>query len=856
MSTAANPYAAIAVPLAPQKRSVPAPPTTRATRTTRTPTASPAAQRPNADPYADMAVPLSPSSVSPAAPDLTTNTINPATGTGYGLYAMSGPDGTRQIPFNKVPEAQRQGYTMGYATQSKYHDDFQATQPSWFQRVTEPSVPQLSPDTTPTSSTWAANRDAAWNAGMNALKLGGTAAGNILKRAARTAAGAVEFPVEIAGLLKRLSSPNLAVSEQAETELLNMHPATAAYNRVREAVRDWRKSPSLAMENALGDALGMALASEATEGSAKVIDTAKVTAEELPENVRASMKRMAGIDTLDVEKEAQKVADENKKLVDKSKARAQEIRIQEASEAAKQQKIRQDAIDAAEQKRAENQRKADETTDAAQKVYFQKHAEHQQAVAQVEQENARLEAEYHKAVADYKILQDSLNTSDRTGKSALKALDKSLHAKAHALYTELDEQLADKEVDNVDMTNLADHIATQIDPAVGMPPIFKKFNDYIGKGAQVLKYSDLESFRSLLAKDMRRGNLGRAYPIYDMMLNGDPDNDVVGIIPEMDKIAGMHDLADQANAARAAWREWTHDFVNRDSPFTKIVRNPESHGLLANLRAHQTYVDGLRRFGPEGEALASQIETSLNLMKEKAATKDIYGGIKLPKPKRPTLANTPEFKVAEPAVTIPESVPPPKTAPLQLTAGPAEQRAAEETLKRTDRVPVGPDFEAELRRTISPEEWRARQHEQIKELGKQRSHPRVRSGLGGILSHQGLTVWALAEMLRGRWAYGTALMAARVLVSLDEKWIGKVLQNERVSAWLSHPTKSELEVMRKMTPEQKAVFGEGLDKLLSVAQKKGMRVNPIWPVMAATAAGANASQQPNSSQPSNEEQPQ
>ena len=124
-------------------------------------------------------------------------------------------------------------------------------------KSTEPTLPN--PNTKPKDSSWGANRDAAWNAGTNALNVGG----NVLKRAARFTFGVVDMPPQVFGIISRLFSYDENVSQQAESELLILHPGAQIADRMKEAVQDWRKSKSLATENVLGDILGAFLVERA-----------------------------------------------------------------------------------------------------------------------------------------------------------------------------------------------------------------------------------------------------------------------------------------------------------------------------------------------------------------------------------------------------------------------------------------------------------------------------------------------------------------------------------------------------------------------------------------------------------------
>jgi len=66
-----------------------------------------------------------------AAPDLTTNSINPATGTGYGLYRMGSYDYNQgqvtkpeiQVPYNRVADAQAAGYSLHPDEAPRYQND-------------------------------------------------------------------------------------------------------------------------------------------------------------------------------------------------------------------------------------------------------------------------------------------------------------------------------------------------------------------------------------------------------------------------------------------------------------------------------------------------------------------------------------------------------------------------------------------------------------------------------------------------------------------------------------------------------------------------------------------------------------
>ena len=187
-----------------------------------------------------------------------------------------------KIPFNNFQAALEQGYTPAPGVAARYRDDAAASVPSWFQRATEPTLPN--PNTKPVDSTWGANRDAAWNAAANAMGVGG----NVAKRAARTLVGGVKFPFQAARLMADSFSQDPATQDRVEREALAMHPGAQIADRAQEFGKDWQTSPALAGENLTGDALGMYLTGKLAEGAIKAPGAALDAAQ-------GTIRRLAGL---------------------------------------------------------------------------------------------------------------------------------------------------------------------------------------------------------------------------------------------------------------------------------------------------------------------------------------------------------------------------------------------------------------------------------------------------------------------------------------------------------------------------------------------------------------------------------
>jgi hypothetical protein len=464
-------------------------------------------------------------------------------------------------------------------------------------------------------------------------------------------------------------------------------------------------------------------------------------------------------------------------------------------------------------------------TSTAQKEYFRKQAEHQQQVQAIEAENERLQAEHHQAVAEQEGLQTRLNEADRGAKVGLTALEKRLHKEASAKYAALVPKLADYEADPKNIEAMVNEALDAEDPAVGKPPLLTKLETLAADKA--LKYRELDDFRGAIGSILRGSQVaGSTYHIYrDIM---EPV-----IIDEMNRIAKEHNLQPEADEARAFFRSYAESFRDRTSPLRKIVKSPEAHGTLKAMRGKQSYLARLRAFEPDGEKLATQIESGIYDMRQAGAAPTFYGDIKIKALKAPTLSKIPEFKEEPPEPGVPKIAPSPKPPQPELTAGSPEERAAQ-IVKQPERVPLPPEFVPEPKQTLTLSDIRETQKQKILSTGEERAYSKA-ANTAGILLHGGVSTWALAEMIRGSWGYGAALAAARILMGLSESGIGKLLQNEKFADWLAKPTEADLAIMRKLTPEEQAVFTDNLTDVLKDAKQKGLGISPQWTKLAGVA---------------------
>jgi hypothetical protein len=204
--------------------------------------------------------------------------------------------GQPQTPYQDIPAFQNLGTRIN----------------NWFMNVTQPT-PDNPNTTAPANATPQQAIDAAWNAGANALNVGG----NIVKSFARGMYGLAGMPAQVYDIATGLMSSDPKVSEEAETQLLAMHPGAQAYDLIKEiddALRTGTQRKEM-VEDIIGKILSMGASGKVIEGVGNVGDTALNTAGKLVgkvPGVRSALQNVSGIGTFvvreGVEAEAAKAA--------------------------------------------------------------------------------------------------------------------------------------------------------------------------------------------------------------------------------------------------------------------------------------------------------------------------------------------------------------------------------------------------------------------------------------------------------------------------------------------------------------------------------------------------------------------
>lgn len=272
-----------------------------------------------------------------------TNTIDPKTGKGYGLYKMTGPDGTtHDVPYNRVLDASKAGYKTTQQERERYASDRVAELKKQKPRFTEGEframeLPQADAEdpglwqrieSRVQSATEPTNKyPGRIPLGLVTPKVTAEADLNTIKRVGRVLFGIVDFGPQAYGALKDSLSDDPDKAVDGETRLLNMHPAAQIVNRLRELRSDWRQSPKTAAENVAGDVIGIWLAGKAQEkgiGAVKrTLQAPRATLEAVTDTSPRGIREMAE----DVQKKnaeatqtAQEATDKAQKEYDTKKA--------------------------------------------------------------------------------------------------------------------------------------------------------------------------------------------------------------------------------------------------------------------------------------------------------------------------------------------------------------------------------------------------------------------------------------------------------------------------------------------------------------------------------------------------------
>jgi hypothetical protein len=820
-------------------------------------------QSASADDFADIAKPHESSS----GPDFTANPK------GEGLYEMTGKDGnTIQVPYSKVMAASNAGYTVDQKVRERYAKDKNeetmqqrrahplGSEPRFAPAADQSTAPKLGEATPkandlPTSSNPPKAHGAPLSAN-GALDPGDPerqAGLNIIKRVGKNLLGVADMGPQAYNALKDSLSDDPDISNAGTEALQNLLPHAQILSRVQELKEDWKKHPSLAIENLAGDAIGMFLVGKATEFAPSIVKktigksvkaagaVAKETFGARPKTATDVVEKTtkankdAAAEYWDKTHEAVKETGEREDVAS-AETRGKQMTVDEKHEA-DLQKVREANNKKRAQHREEVKRIDTEVADAKDTLKKRQQleqniktktaetfeADEQERVAAKDEENAAWKpwrekakafrrpadtivaaikkygvnaTELHRLLHDMKENPEDAPEASRYYQDRQWATDQ-LKLPGHPKYSEL--SLGDKAGVNDWMER------------IGVRPPAVSIN--LDEGASV-SLDEVHRAKSVLrrhAGEMRRsGKLIEAGEL-DQVANVLTDTET-----DWSREAGVYDELMHAKTATAKYNET----FGREIPETKTKigeaekttnpeflkeqeeeeqlarvakRNPDLAKSHEKIRAMREELKGM----PKEEALTRAIEQE---HPEPPSIGDLRGG-------KHELAQEPKH---------PGKVPPIEPTPEARPDIPEAVKAGAEDLTEANR----------------------KQYENTIDRLRHKGIYIASTGIGLVTS--GL-LHALVKLNLGDAVtdlFGGATATALSVAGLNK--IADLLEKPAAKAWFSAPTEAQLRELEKLPDWQRKELAEGMRKVKVVAQKKGYKISPlITAYMAANRGGAN-----------------
>jgi hypothetical protein len=202
--------------------------------------------------------------------------------------------------------------------------------------------------------------------------------------------------------------------------------------------------------------------------------------------------------------------------------------------------------------------------------------------------------------------------------------------------------------------------------------------------------------------------------------------------------------------------------------------------------------------------------------------------------------DVPEAPV-EPSYRQPPTAPSPDhpIPKYRTRKAPEPPRPAAERVPEPPRAkhPEEPEEVIPERKTIGPEDYRARQAENTEAAAKGLRSLGVRRALNSLFY---TTPTAVFSVLLGHPGYSIAELAMTPTILAGSHMLADALEKPEVVNWISQVTPQVADAYDKLPPEEKAVFTQNLRQMVELAQKKGMAVSPVLKAMAlGTAASQN-----------------
>lgn len=523
-----------------------------------------------------------------------------------------------------------------------------------------------------------------------------------------------------------------------------------------------------------------------------VAQTREVVRGTLKENEKIADKNADAIDAAG-EKNKENAADHQTRVQDAlSETTGRELTHAQALKAKAEEIRTQDAADAAKMK-ADHEKQLAEVKRA-----------NEEAVKAAEQKNSTAKEKYDAKVAEHEAetqAANTLNQSDRTFKAQIKNVYQDVKAKANEKYNALRGKLDDVAGDPEWLPNALVEASGKMRGSETMPKILQDMETKVKHG-DTITFNDLQGYRSEIGDALStRGLPDDVYYAYKGLM-GDIDEEMARIAKSKSPA-----LAKQLTEAREYYKKYAQAFLDRSSPLRKILDDPEPHGFLHRVRNKEVSgVGAIRQFDP---ALAGSVQSALDLMDRIRMSRNARFPF-----------TPPEHPGAAPVPVEPALKPEPQSPAARLTSGTPEERAAQE-VKQPDRVgfperPAVVDPKLKPGQVVTPDSLsaakRARAIDRSSEIRNSSQH----------LATVFVALDAVRTLFSGNFLGLGEDVAARVgYAAAKERW-ADYLESPKVLDAVSRITEKDVKEVMKLPANQRA----GFDQLLLQAQTKGVTLRP------------------------------
>ncbi len=816
---------------------------------------------------------------------LAKNTIDPKTGKGYGLYAMSSPEGqTYQIPYNNVMTATQRGFTTTQADRERYARDLNEAHMQELRQKnlghqanlsfrpaadqsTRPRVGQPTPLATDLPKANQPTQDATpqWWQQVRQKVQGATEPKekqqwtNFAKRVGAGLFGMADFPVAAEGAVIDAVSDDPDVSARGVDTLSQMLPPQMVIDRVSEFKNDWKKDPNAAMNNLGADAVTFFLSHKAGQIVGKRVPTSlgelrQSTTEAVTKPVRGTLEAMSKTGPLELRKMAQETVKKN--------ADAAKLAADQNAEAAKKHLIdTKEAVEETKGRELSHEQRVRTVDEEARVKYATARLEvakknkealikHAADVDEVQRDNqAVLRDEQKRVETQQKLTAASQELEQKVEKARVKA-----KADDDKAWADWRTKIGTTEAPSNEIVDQINASKSTMDPedVAEFRKVLKETKPAAAEAGEVQETKDS------IAKNQGAGSYAEASPTVKAAIDDivkriglDPDE-----MPDVKAVSAprLHVWKTQLEyAVRNATRGNVRYAIGQvlDKVRDTESKLSEEAGAGAELekarKLHGPYKDTFVNSPNEPLTVASKAvsETSPEYAKEKARA----NRLKMLGEYDATIPTTAEHidNLREGLTALPNEGPlrdklKPLPPPPQLQPEPTPPVPARQTIEPPFRAehPDRPEEVVPERKTLTREELETRFKENLRKSAENLREISVRRAIYSSLS--AIPTMILSTLL-GHPGYAIAeLVAAPTLVLGGGSKLAGLLERPAVVNWLTEVTPQKISAIRDFPPAERAVIDQNLRDLVQAAQKKGIRVSPALTAFAASAAATSMKQ--------------